>query len=673
MGSDGIIKYIDQEVGESTIVESINAKGTFLKEAAGKDLSVEIGNFIADMKTKEGKGYLLIAAMTDENWGQNNNGDYFPTKALANDTKEYGHKTFEHNAMWYRSHKNKDPKKSYGKVIFSYFNPKMARVELIVEYDLEKDDWTRDALAKGKDIRVSMGTKVSFDVCSICHPGWREFYNIPIEDMNKIAQAKTIKEIHDIGEKNKLDLSYITKLNDGGGALGIATNSNKYCDHIKYSKGKTMPDGRKVFMVNMYPLFFDISNLTSPDSVGRPADRSAVVLAKVAKEDETIKTVDELNLNNKGAENKDAEIEKQVEGEVLSGDDEKVKEYMNNFITPTLRENEPDLPNDVLDELAGFGMDKIISTMMGLGMSPKPKEFQRITLIIQGKEGLADKYEQDGMFINDSDVDRMMRIKSIVNEDRSPYNISGDNISDDIIKLLEPFIGQKSYHSKPMVSRIIMIKKADAISTPLNPPSSSRGVLPTSLLAIAAYMGLAKLTGSKAMVDVMKTMWENKWALMGSIAGAMALTEVGKSVESEYDAYKKDQMPKTAALSPKAIKTLALTTLGITPLSYIYGQHQINRANRGERISNANRFIAKHPGATAIGGIMLSNKLPRKAVGSVLGMPVKWLFKRGMEDMVKQGMGFEGMEITKYAAEDQARVVTLLWDTIAKVDDGKIT
>jgi len=667
----GMIKYIEQPDDENTIVESLIQKDNFLKEAAEKDLSIGIKDFIASMEPKDGKGYLLIAAMTDENWGQNNNGDYFPTKSLDNDTKEYGHKTFVENAYWYRLHKNKDPKKSYGRVVFSFFNNKMARVELIVEYDLKKDDWTRDALAKNKDIKVSMGTKVSFDVCSICHPKWRELYAIPNSDMEKIAQTKDLKTIHDIGKKYGVDLSYIKELNKDGGAKGIAATAQRYCDHIKLHKGETMSSGRKVFMVNMYPSFFDISNLTSPDSIGRPADRSAVVLAKVASEDETITDPEDLKLEKTNEADKDAEIEKEVEGEVISDDDKQIRKYMNDFITPALRDTEPDLPNDVIDELATHDMDKVITTMIGLGMSPKPKEFQRMTLVIQGKKDLADEYEENGMVIDDGDVERMMRIKEIVNEERSPYNICEENISDDIIKLLTPFIGQKSYHSKPMVSRIIMIKKAEAIQTPLNPPSSAMDVLPTSLLAIAAYLGLARVTGSKAMVDVMKSMWKNKFALMGSVAGAMALTEVGRSVENEYDAYKQNQMPKTAGKLNTA-KALALSTLGLVPLSYVYGQHQINRARRGERLSNVNKFIAKNPGTSAVGGIMLANKPSRSGIGNLLKMPVKWMLKKGMEDMVKQGMGFEGMNMDKYSLEDQPRVIAMLWDTIAKVDQERL-
>jgi len=664
----GMIKYIDQIEHEDSFVERIGKKAEFMKTASSKKLSKEIESFVDALVPKKGKGYLLIAAMTDENWGDNNNGDYFPTKGLANDTDDYGHKTFVLHGHYYRDHKNKDPEKSFGKPVFSHFNDKMARVELIVEYDIEKDDWTNWAIENDVDIKVSMGTKVGFDVCSICHPNWRDLYKIPEKEIRRIAASNSLKEIYAIGNKYGVDLSYMSELNEGGGLKGIAATPERYCDHIKYQRRRIMPGGRKAYMINMFPTFFDISNLTSPLKAGRPADRSAMVLAKVANEaegsEDTIKNVEELEVSLKNAEaDKSADIEKEVEGEVLSDDDKKIKDYLNGNITPLLRDTEEDLPKDVIDKLVPFGMDKIISTMLGLGMCPKPKEFQRITLIIMGKRGEADEYENKGMVITDSDVDKMMGMEDVVNVKDSPYDIKGENISDDIIDILKPFISRKSYYSKPMVSRIIMIKKAKAINTPLEYTSDThKTALPTALLAIAAYMGLAKLSGKKALQSVLQDMWQNRYRMMGAVAGAMAITEVGKGMMAETQANDMYNIKKASA------STFAKSILAITPLTYLYSQHQINRARRGESLSTVNRLIAKHPGTTAIGGIMLANKPTRQMIGGIAKMPFKWLTKGAMEEMVKQGMGFEGMDISKYAAEDQPRVIVALWDTIANVE-----
>ena len=45
---------------------------------------------------------------------------------------DYGYKTFEYYAYLFKHHVNKDPKKSFGEIIFSHWNPAIQRVELIV-------------------------------------------------------------------------------------------------------------------------------------------------------------------------------------------------------------------------------------------------------------------------------------------------------------------------------------------------------------------------------------------------------------------------------------------------------------------------------------------------------------------------------------------------------------
>lgn len=55
-----------------------------------------------------------------------------------------------------------------------------------------------------------------------------------------------------------------------------APTRKQYCEHLKYSMGKVLPDGRKVAALNPSPRFFDSS------WVFRPADRTGFMLKKVA-------------------------------------------------------------------------------------------------------------------------------------------------------------------------------------------------------------------------------------------------------------------------------------------------------------------------------------------------------------------------------------------------------
>ena len=90
----------------------------------------EIVSFISNLKPKAGYTYLHINAMSaGEYFSSNRNADYFPEENL----KKY-YKTFETTPAYvYRGHVNKDPSRSYGKVIFSTYNDVLHRIELIAE------------------------------------------------------------------------------------------------------------------------------------------------------------------------------------------------------------------------------------------------------------------------------------------------------------------------------------------------------------------------------------------------------------------------------------------------------------------------------------------------------------------------------------------------------------
>lgn len=124
-------------------------------------------------------------------------------------------------------HINKDPAKGYGEILFSAYNPRMNRVELVVGHDISK--LPKDIISKlEKDelINLSMGCRVPYDVCSICG--------------NKAPSPKDYcKHVTDTG------LNYI------------------------------YPDGRKVYLLNPNPDFFDISIVIVP------ADKTACILARI--------------------------------------------------------------------------------------------------------------------------------------------------------------------------------------------------------------------------------------------------------------------------------------------------------------------------------------------------------------------------------------------------------
>lgn len=181
--------------------------------------------------------YVHILALGAGEWyGPNLNNDHFPWSGLEHDNTKtphqylHGYKTFL-NAHAFAHHQNKDPEKAYGDVLLSVLNDKMKRVELIAAIDHEKcirngGKRVLERVQAGEFPATSMGTRVPFDVCSIC------------------------------GHKAKF--------------------RSEYCEHMLTMAGKILPDGRKVFVFNPYPRFFDISFVF----IG--ADRTSFVLEKIA-------------------------------------------------------------------------------------------------------------------------------------------------------------------------------------------------------------------------------------------------------------------------------------------------------------------------------------------------------------------------------------------------------
>ena len=128
----------------------------------------------AMQKLADGEALIhLLAIGSTERYGANRNGDGFRKKAC----QQY-HPTFVKYARFYRNHANRDPSKSYGRVIASGWNPEMDRIELFVGLnETEKAakangglvaDRELEKLAAGKELADSMACFVPFDVCSWC-------------------------------------------------------------------------------------------------------------------------------------------------------------------------------------------------------------------------------------------------------------------------------------------------------------------------------------------------------------------------------------------------------------------------------------------------------------------------------------------------------------------------
>lgn len=231
---------------------------------------------------------------------------------------------------------NKDPAKAVGKVMRAFWNPTMHRVELMVDLENEKAPDLVERIANGEFPPVSMGTRVMYDVCSIC------------------------------GNR--------------------APTRAQYCDHLKFQM-RDVIEGKKVSALNPSPKFFDIS------WVFRGADPAAFMLKKVAEHAYDIisgaaagEYIDQMT-QTKNAARKMAVIDKVVQGVPIDArsygiDPHELSNLCNIRDTVSIiGKRIPELPDSLLRGLSGFSLPKIFSSLMASGgMMLSTPEVVKVTI-----------------------------------------------------------------------------------------------------------------------------------------------------------------------------------------------------------------------------------------------------------------------------------------------------
>jgi hypothetical protein len=265
-----------------------------------------IDSFAAELKPHPSRIYVHILAMgAGEYFGANRNGDYFPEENLIK-----WHSTFETSpAHIFQHHINKNPEIAIGQVIYSIYNERMHRVEIIAWIDKEKGKYIVDKINKGIFPATSMACHTPYDTCSIC------------------------------GNR--------------------ARSRNEYCKHLREELGRIHPDGRKTMAINDGPLkFFDMS------VVFKAADITSSVLQKLASYGYVIGSAENAethSFNEKSAQiRKLSTLVKEVEGTIVSSSDS-----LNKILDKI---KDPD--EEVLGILEAYKIDHIIHALAELGISP---------------------------------------------------------------------------------------------------------------------------------------------------------------------------------------------------------------------------------------------------------------------------------------------------------------
>jgi hypothetical protein len=451
-----------------------------------RELPPAIESYIRQSQPVEGKTQLLIDAMgAGEYYGSNVNGDYFPEEALRHDGGNYGHKTFEMYAYPFKHHVNKDPARAYGdKVVLSAYDNKMHRVLLIVRVDDSKCQDILGDLDNNVYWDVSMGCKVPWDECSICH--------------------------------------------------NRAKNRSQYCSHLRYQMNKILGDGRRVFAYNRLPKFFDISFVT----IG--AEKASHVLKKVAHqgrpyEVKTSAELGEIFYAKLADQAKRAEMVKEVPSQppanirpATQSDKQKAIGLMNG--AGTLKSCEGPIPNHALDQMAQHPAKNIFSTLAALGVDLKPQEFQRIILTKQGQQKLANTLERRRLVFDETKPGTS--IPKFAQEFRE-FDVGA--VSEKIAMIIRPWLRDRSCYPEVLAARIPQLEKRALEGYDVNSQwhpmtqgekaeaSGMPGVIPASAALAAGLMVFRKMLPQSSSPMLRKALVGMPWMLpilMGAGVGA---------------------------------------------------------------------------------------------------------------------------------------------------------
>lgn len=302
-----VIELGTEAFGEPSVKVIDDWTGEGLVKAAADS---QVTSFVSKLTPEPDKVYVHILAMgAGEAYSANRNADFFPEENLI----KY-HKTFETSpAHIFRNHVNKDPSIAIGKVVFSTYNPRMRRVEVVAWIDKEKGRDIVERLERGEFPATSMACKTPYDVCSVCG-----------------NHAHTRQE---------------------------------YCEHLTSELGRIYPDGKKVMAMNVAPLsFFDMS------IVVRPADVTSSVLQKVASHEhvtggaELAEALGISDMPEKSASlSKLSEFIKQIDGGP-------VVDYSGDL--QALLDKVKDPGQEVFQHLSKHDLADVLHTLAHLGISP---------------------------------------------------------------------------------------------------------------------------------------------------------------------------------------------------------------------------------------------------------------------------------------------------------------
>ncbi len=423
-----------------------------------------------------------------------------------------------------------------------------------------------------------------------------------------------------------------------------ARKRSQYCDHLRNEMNALQSNGIRVGAINWYPKFFDISRVVRGAEkcskfmvpIGVSFRRGRILKTATVTDSHASLSSAELfekvagalpadvelrqslaDLDAKTADEKTADIEKQVASNLTASPEciEMSDQLLRGM--SRLRRIEPDIPPELLNTMSSeHPLKSVLTTMLGLGVVPKPKEFQRIVLVSLGKKDDADKYESEGRCFGEHDHEG--REHSV---DTDAVLGGPSDLSPDIGKLLAPLLGGRSCYKPALAGRTMVIIKR-AAAGPLNFNEfgqEERKPLPLGPLAI----GLAALHGA-----FKQRMTGSGMAELGSAAAKnpvllALLTALGiGAVEAHRQVAVTRSNPFADIEKRGAAGGMGMMTrfLGLPAAAYIYSDMKESERMRGEHLTRAEDFARRNPDLASLGLVFGGPALLRGARSGLRGV-----------------------------------------------------
>lgn len=546
---------------------------------------------------------------------------------------------------------NRDPAKAVGKVMQAFWNPTMHRVELLIDLEDSKAPDLAERIRNGEFPPVSMGTRVKYDVCSIC------------------------------GNR--------------------APTRAQYCDHLKYQM-RDVIDGKKVSALNPSPKFFDIS------WVFRPADPNAFMLKKVAEHSyeisgasagEYLASMDHKKI----AAKKLAVIDKVVQGIPIDAKSEGIDpselnslQQMRTMVND-VGEKTPDFPDDVLRQLSNFSLPKIFSTLLaGHGMVLSTPEVLKITIFkTNPRSNVPEDVLDKGVAMQRSIMELFSDMPQLLDQLKGSgaLNLGVENIDPKIAEIVSPYIEKRAgigeYLKRRFLPEDYRNEPAYTEQYTLTDPSSGQRYGTTRGAAIAAHDEIAKrnlykiLGGGLLLGGAYKLVghgldtqgWGKLKPLLAVGLGAVGgynlpsmgkhyMTDQGMPIPVNTELAKLSEEGSSASLVLPVFGTLGT----MVALSHDYKSRLRSEVPLGHPglplsrriLDKVEEFNDKHPIATALigaGGLYgLGKTPPAKYIGEAISRvkePAKKFIGNAKEDVTAtmRGLASGNTKISSYLGE----------------------